>query len=228
MKLKVVAAAFGILLLVSQVYAQKAALKNQKEKVSYIIGLGIGKNLKQQSVDVDPDALAKGLRDGLGGAKPILTEQEINESMIAYKKELAVKQKEQGEKNKKEGEAFLAENKKKPDVKTLPSGLQYKVLRAGKGKKPKLTDTVTVQYRGTLINGNEFENTNRKGQPASFMVNSMIPGWTEALQMMEVGSKWQLFIPPQLAYGEQGRSPVIEPNATLIFELELVAIQEKK
>jgi FKBP-type peptidyl-prolyl cis-trans isomerase FklB len=227
MKLKVVAAAFGILLLVSQVYAQKTALKNQKEKVSYIIGLGIGKNLKQQSVDVDPDALAKGFRDGLGGAKPVLTEQEINETMIAFKKELAAKQKEQGEKNKKEGEAFLAENKKKPDVKTLPSGLQYKVLRAGKGKKPKQTDTVTVQYRGTLINGTEFENTNRNGQPASFVVNGVIPGWTEALQMMEVGSKWQLFIPPQLAYGENGMRH-IEPNSTLIFEIELVAIQEKK
>jgi len=227
MKFKVMVV-LGIFLLAGQVHAQKAALKSQKEKVSYIIGMGVGKNFKQQSVDVDPDAFAKGLRDALSDSKPLLTEQEINETMVAYKKEMAAKLKEQGEKNKKQGEAFLAENKKKPEIKVLPSGLQYKVLRAGKGQKPKLTDTVIVQYRGTLINGVEFDSTSRKGQPATIPLESVIPGWKEALQMMEVGSKWQLTIPPQLAYGEQGRSPVIEPNSTLIFEIELVSIQEKK
>jgi FKBP-type peptidyl-prolyl cis-trans isomerase FklB len=231
MRFKLIAV-FGMILLASQVHAQKVVLKNQKEKVSYIIGLGIGKNFKQQAMDIDPDALTKGLRDALSGAKPALTDQEINEAMAALKNEMAAKQKELvrtvGEKNKKEGEAFLAENKKKPEVKTLSSGLQYKVLQAGKGKKPKLTDTITVHYRGTLVSGKEFENSYQKGQPASFAVNTVIPGWIEALQMMEVGSKWQLFIPSQLAYGEQGRMPAIEPNATLIFEIELLAIQEKK
>jgi len=227
MKFRIIAV-LGILLLASQAGAQKAALKNQKEKVSYIIGLGIGKNLKQQSVDIDPDALAKGVRDAFSGSKALLTEQEIGETMVAYKKEMAAKLKEQGDKNKKQGEAFLAENKKKTDVKALPSGLQYKVLRPGKGNKPKGTDTVTVQYRGTLIDGTEFDNSNRRGQPATLSLDTVIPGWKEALQMMEVGSKWQLFIPPQLAYGEQGRSPIIGPNATLIFEIELISIEEKK
>ncbi len=227
MKFRVIAV-LGVLLLASQVLAQKAALKNQKEKVSYIIGLGIGKNFKQQSVDIDPDALAKGVRDSFSGSMPLLTEQEISETMLAYKKELAVRLKELGEKNKKQGEAFLSENRKKPDIKVLPSGLQYKVLRPGKGQKPKATDTVTVQYRGTFINGTEFDNSNRKGQAAAVPLGSAIPGWKEALPMMEVGSKWQLFIPSQLAYGEQGRSPMVEPNATLIFEIELLSIQEKK
>ena len=231
MRFKLIAV-FGMILLASQVYAQKVVLKNQKEKVSYIIGLGIGKNFKQQAMNIDPDAFTKGLRDALAGANPVLTSQEINETMAAFKNEMAAKQKELvrtvGEKNKKEGEAFLAENKKRPEVKSLASGLQYKVLQAGKGKKPRLTDTVTVHYKGTLINGKEFENSYQKGQSSSFAVNNVIPGWTEALQMMEAGSKWQLFIPSQLAYGEQGRMPVIEPNATLIFEIELLAIQEKK
>ncbi len=227
MKFRVIAV-LGVLLLASQVLAQKAALKNQKEKVSYIIGLGIGKNFKQQSVDIDPDALAKGVRDSFSGSKPLLTEQEISDTMIAYKKEMAAKLKERGERNRKQGEAFLADNRKKADVRVLPSGLQYKVLRPGKGKKPKTTDTVTVQYRGTLIDGTEFDSSNRKGQPATLSLETVIPGWKEALQMMEVGSKWQLFIPSQLAYGEHGRMPVIEPNATLIFEIELVSIQEKK
>ena len=226
MKFKIIVA-LGIVLLAGQVYAQKAALKSQKEKVSYVIGLNMGKSFKQQSMDIDPDALAKGFRDGFGGIKSTLTDQEISETMLAYQKEIGAKRKAQGEKNKKEGDAFLAENKKKPDVKALPSGLQYKVLRAGKGKKPKLTDTVVVQYRGTLLNGSEIENTYTRGKPASFPVSTVIPGWKEALQMMDVGSKWQLFIPPQLAYGEEGLRH-IEPDATLIFEMELVAIQEKK
>ena len=200
-----------MMLLASQVYAQKAVLKSQKEKVSYIIGIGIGKNFKQQGMEIDPDALTKGLRDALAGAKPILTEQEINETMAAYKNEMAAKQKELfdrvGEKNKKEGEAFLAENKKKPGVKTLPSGLQYRVIQSGKGKKPTLNDTVTVHYKGTLINGKEFDNSHSRGQPASFPVSSAISGWKEALQMMEVGSKWEVVVPSQFAYGERGGGP---------------------
>jgi len=170
MKFKVMIV-LGIFLLAGQVHAQKAALKSQKEKVSYIIGMGVGKNFKQQSVDVDPDAFAKGLRDALSDSKPLLTEQEINETMVAYKKEMAAKLKEQGEKNKKQGEAFLAENKKKPEVKVLPSGLQYKVLRAGKGQKPKLTDTVIVQYRGRSSMALNLTAPVVRGNPQPFPLN---------------------------------------------------------
>jgi FKBP-type peptidyl-prolyl cis-trans isomerase FklB len=232
MKLQLIAA-LGILFLASQVSAEEnLVLKNQKDKVSYIIGMEIGKNFKKQSIDIDPDILTKGIKDAISGGKPLLTEQEIQENMVTFQKEMMAKQEELakklGENNKKEGEAFLAENKKKDGVKTLPSGLQYKVTKAGTGKKPKLTDTVTTQYRGTLIDGTEFDSSYRRGQPVSFPVTGVIPGWTEALQLMEEGAKWQLFIPPNLAYGERGAGRDIGPNATLIFEIELVSIQEKK
>src|SRR4030042_5362226 len=229
MKVKMIVI-LGILFLVSQVNAQEnLVLKNQKDKISYIIGMDIGTNLKKQSIDIDSNILAKGVKDALAGTKPLLTEQEIQETMVAFQKEMMVKQVEVAKKNKAEGEAFLTENKKKEGVKTLLSGLQYKVIKAGTGKKPKSTDTVTAHYRGTLINGSEFDSSYKRGQPATFPVSGgMIPGWTEALQLMEVGAKWQLFIPPNLAYGEQGAGRDIGPNATLIFEIELVSIQEKK
>jgi len=232
MKLKLFAA-LGILLLASQVNAEEnLLLKKKKDKVSYVIGMEIGKNFKKQSIDIDPDILVKGIKDAISDGKPLLTEQEVQETMITFQKEMMAKQEELakklGEKNKKEGEAFLAENKKKEGVKTLPSGLQYKVIKAGTGEKPKLTDTVMTQYRGTLIDGTEFDSSYRRGQPVSFPVTGVIPGWTEALQLMEEGAKWQLFIPPNLAYGERGAGRDIGPNATLIFEIELVSIQEKK
>jgi FKBP-type peptidyl-prolyl cis-trans isomerase FklB len=228
MKLQLLVA-LGIVLLVSQVSAQeKPALKNQKEKMSYIIGMDIGNNLKKQSIDIDPNILAKGIKDALAGEKPLLTEQEIRETMAVFQKAMAAKQEEVGKKNKKEGEAFLAENKKKEGVKPLPSGLQYKVIKAGTGKKPKSTDNVTTNYRGTLIDGTEFDSSYKRGQPATFQLSSVISGWTEALQLMEEGAKWQLFVPPNLAYGERGAGGVIGPNATLVFEIELISIQEKK
>jgi FKBP-type peptidyl-prolyl cis-trans isomerase FklB len=225
MKLKVIAV-LGILFLVSQVNAQeKLVLKNQKEKVSYSIGLNIGRNLgsdlKKQSIDIDPNMVAKGLQDALSGANPLLSNEEIQETMVAFQKEMSEKQKQRGE-------AFLAENKKKEGVKTLTSGLQYKVVKAGSGKKPKLNDTVTVHYRGTLIDGTEFDSSFRHGKPATFPVSGVIPGWTEALPLMEEGAKWQLFIPSKLAYGERGAGGLIGPNAALIFEVELVSIQENK
>lgn len=228
MKLKLIVV-LGIVFWVSYVNAQEnLVLKTQKDKMSYIIGMDIGTNLKKQSIDIDTNILAKGVKDALSGGKPLLTEQEIQETMAAFQKEMMAKQAEVGKKNKGEGEAFLAENKKKEGVKTLPSGLQYKVIKAGTGKKPKLNETVTAHYRGTLINGTEFDSSYKRGQPVSFPVSGVIPGWTEALQLMEVGAKWQLFIPSNLAYGEQGAGSVIGPNATLIFEVELVSIQEKK
>ncbi len=208
------------------------ALKNQKDKLSYTLGMEIGNNFKKQSIDVDPDILARGLKDVLSGSKTLLSEAEARETMMTFQKDMMAKHAEQmkvqGDKNKKEGEAFLAENKKKEGVKTLPSGLQYKVIKAGTGKKPKATDTVTVNYRGTLIDGTEFDSSYKRGQPATFPVTGVIPGWTEALQLMQEGSKWQLFIPSDLAYRDRGAPPNIGPNATLIFEVELISVQEKK
>ena len=226
-------AVIGIFLLASQVSAQESQkLKSEKEKISYIIGMDLGNNFKKQSVDIDPDSLARGIKDALSGAKPQLSDQEAREVMTSFEKEMRVKQEEirktVGEKNKIEGEKFLAENKSKEGVQTLPSGLQYKVITPGKGKKPQLTDTVTANYRGTLIDGTEFDSSYRRGQPASFPVNGVIRGWTEALQLMGEGAKWQLFIPPTLAYGDRGAGQAIGPNAVLIFDVELVSIQEKK
>jgi FKBP-type peptidyl-prolyl cis-trans isomerase len=225
--------ALSIGILAGQVYAQDAVLKTQKDKVSYSIGMDIGTTLKKQELDVDPAILARGIRDSMSGQKPLMTDQEMRDTITTFQKEMMAKQQEQtkqmGEKNKKQGEAFLAENKKKEGVKTLPSGLQYKVIKAGKGKKPKATDTVTTHYRGTLIDGTEFDSSISRGKPASFPVNGVIPGWTEALQLMEEGAKWQLFIPSNLAYGDRGTpGGPIGPNATLIFDIELISIQEKK
>jgi FKBP-type peptidyl-prolyl cis-trans isomerase FklB len=223
----------GLLLFVSQANAQATqALKDQKDRVSYVIGMDIGTNLKRQSVEVNTDVLFRGIRDGLSGSKPLMTDQEIRETIASFQKELQAKQEEvakkMGEKNKKEGETFLAENKKKEGIVTLASGLQYKILKKGSGKKPKLTDTVTTHYKGTLIDGTEFDSSYRRNQPVSFPVNGVIAGWTEALQLMEEGAKWQLFIPASLAYGERGAGPQIGPNAMLIFEVELISVQEKK
>ena len=223
----------GILILVSQASAQESpVLKNQKDKVSYVIGMEIGNNFKKQSIDIDPEILARGIKDALSGRKPLVTEQDAKETMAAFQKEMMAKHAETmkgvGEKNRKEGEAFLVENKKKEGVKTLPSGLQYKVVKVGTGKKPKSADTVTVNYRGTLIDGTEFDSSYKRGQPATFPVSGVIPGWTEALQLMEEGAKWQVIVPSKLGYGERGAGPTIGPNATLIFEIELISVQEKK
>jgi FKBP-type peptidyl-prolyl cis-trans isomerase FklB len=220
-----------LLLLVSQVGAEeKLVLKDQKDKVSYSIGMDIGNNLKKQSIDIDPDILAQGIKDAFSGGNTLLTEQEFRDTMTAFQIELRAKQyvrlKELADKNKKEGEAFLAENKEKEGVITLPSGLQYKIIKEGTDEMPKLEDTVTVNYRGTLIDGTEFDSSYRRGQPATFSVKGVIAGWSEALQLMKVGSKWQLFVPSNLAYGERGAGPDIGPNATLIFDIELLSIKE--
>jgi len=207
----------------------KSALKDKKERISYSIGMDIGNTMKKQSMDIDPDVLAKGLKDAFTGGKTLMTEQEVTETLNALRMEMMAKQqdrmKEAGDKNKKEGEQFLAENKKKEGVVTLPSGLQYKVVTEGSGKMPKAADTVTVNYRGTLVDGTEFDSSYKRGQPATFPVNGVIPGWTEALQLMKEGSKWQLFIPSNLAYGERGAGGLIAPNAVLIFDVELISVK---
>src|SRR5438445_6322861 len=198
--------------------------KDQKDKVSYSVGLQIGFNLSRQKVDINPDILAVGIKDALAG-KPQLNPDQIKEVMTNFEKDMEQKQKEAGEKNKTEGAKFLEENKKKEGVKTAASGLQYKVLKEGNGAQPKATDTVTVNYRGTLINGTEFDSSYKRGQPATFPVNGVIKGWTEALQLMKVGSKYQLFIPSNLAYGERAMGPDIGANSTLIFEVELQEVK---
>ncbi|MDB6146478.1 MAG: FKBP-type peptidyl-prolyl cis-trans isomerase [Spartobacteria bacterium] len=200
-------------------------LKDLKDKASYSIGLNIGTNFKKQNVELNPDALLAGVKDAIGGKKPLLTETEVREVMTTWSKELTEKQKAMSEKNSASGDKFLAENKKKEGVKTTASGLQYKVLKEGTGSQPKENDTVTVDYRGTLIDGTEFDSSYKRGQPATFPVNGVIKGWTEALQLMKVGSKYQLVIPAGLAYGERAMGPDISPNSTLVFDVELKSIQ---
>jgi FKBP-type peptidyl-prolyl cis-trans isomerase FklB len=207
-------------------------LKTQKDKASYAIGLNIGKSMHKDSVDVDTSILLRGLKDGLAGAKPLLTDDEARAAMVTLQADMRKKQEEkmlvQGEANKKDGETFLAENKTKDGVVALPSGLQYKILKEGTGPKPIASDTVVCNYKGTLLDNTEFDSSYKRGQPATFPVGGVIKGWTEALQLMPVGSKWQLFIPSELAYGARGGpGGGIGPNATLVFEVELMSIQPK-
>ncbi len=199
-------------------------LKDQKDKVSYSIGLNIGFNLGRQNVQVNPDLLAAGIKDAIAG-KPQLNTDQVKEVMAAFEKDMQQKQKAAGEKNASEGAKFLEENKKKEGVKTTASGLQYKVIKEGTGPQPKETDTVTVNYRGTLINGTEFDSSYKRGQPATFPLNGVIKGWTEGLQLMKTGSKYQVFVPPNLAYGDRNVGPDIAPNSTLIFEVELLGVK---
>lgn len=207
------------------------ALDTPKAKTSYAIGSDLGTKLKKQSIDVDPAILYRALQDVLSNRKPLMTDDEVHATLVDLTNQMRQKAqaeaKEAGEKNKAEGDAFLAANKTKEGVVTLPDGLQYKILKAGDGKKPVATDTVVCNYRGTLVNGKEFDSSYKRNEPATFSVSGVIKGWTEALQLMPVGSKWQLFLPPDLAYGERQAGPDITPNSTLIFEVELVSIQDK-
>jgi FKBP-type peptidyl-prolyl cis-trans isomerase FklB len=194
--------------------------------------MNFGRTLKAQPVDLDPAVVAQGLRDAMSGGKLAMTDDEVKAVLTELQGELQktqeIKMAQMSETNKKEGAAFLAANKAKDGVVTLPSGLQYKIEKPGTGPKPTANDTVVCNYRGTLINGTEFDSSYKRGQPASFPVGGVIHGWTEALQLMPVGSKWQLFVPADLAYGDRGAGPDIGPGATLIFEVELLSIQGKK
>ncbi len=206
-------------------------LKTQKDKVSYALGMNLGTNLQKQSVEVDPTIVLRGLKDALAGGKMLETEDEARAALTQLQTEVRNKQQEKmkvaGETNKKESVELLAANKTKEGVVTLPSGLQYKIMTEGTGPKPAATDTVVCNYRGTLLSGAEFDSSYKRGQPASFPVNGVIKGWTEALQLMPVGSKWQLFVPSELGYGDRGAGADIGPGATLIFEVELLSIQDK-
>jgi FKBP-type peptidyl-prolyl cis-trans isomerase FklB len=223
------ALALGLLAGSASAADPKMTLKDNKDKVSYSIGLNIGKSMKQEGLDINPDALAAAMKDVFSGAKPQLTDEEVQAVMQEFQKEMMAKrmkgQQEGLTKNKAEGERFLADNKKKEGIKTTASGLQYKVIKDGTGKTPKATDTVSTHYRGTLISGKEFDSSYKRGEPAEFPVNGVIKGWTEALQLMKEGAKWQLFIPSELAYGERGAGQDIGPNSTLIFDIELLSVK---
>jgi FKBP-type peptidyl-prolyl cis-trans isomerase FklB len=208
-------------------------LETQKDKVSYIIGQNIGRSFQQQGLDgdvIDLGKLRAGIEDVLKGADAKLTDEEMAEIMTTFQQDMVTRadsvNKAKGEANKKAGDEFLAKNAKEDGVIVLPSGLQYQIITAGTGKKPGLTSMVSVHYTGTLIDGKEFDSSHKRGQPATFPVNGVITGWTEALQLMPAGSKWKLFIPSDLAYGEQAAGPDIGPNSTLIFEVELLSINE--
>lgn len=209
-------------------------LTTQKQKASYALGMNIAQGLIRKGVkgSIDPAIAARGLKDALAGSKLLLTEDQEKAALTQLQTEVLANQeakaKEASGPAHKAGEAFLAENKSKEGVVTLPSGMQYKILTAGTGPKPTAADTVTCNYRGTLLSGKEFDSSYKRGQPASFPVSGVIKGWTEALQLMPVGSKWQLFIPPDLAYGDRGAGADIGPGETLIFEVELISIGEQK
>jgi len=212
--------------------AGSTTLTSKKDKESYAIGMNMGRSLKAQPVEVEPAIVAQGLKDALSGGKLALTDDEAKQILTELQGEVQktqeAKMSQVSDANKKEGTAFLAANKAKQGVTTLPSGLQYKIEKEGTGPKPAASDTVVCNYRGTLINGKEFDSSYKRGQPASFPVSGVIKGWTEALQLMPVGSKWELYVPAEMAYGDRGAGPDIGPGATLIFEVELISIQGKK
>ncbi|MGC8990118.1 MAG: FKBP-type peptidyl-prolyl cis-trans isomerase [Verrucomicrobiia bacterium] len=220
----VVAFALGF----GSVYAAEGApLKDNKEKFSYALGMSLGNNLRRSGIpldEIDPNAIMEGVKEGYDPSKARLSESEARDVIMTTQREARTRL---AEKNKKEGEKFLEENKKKEGVVTLPSGLQYKIIAEGSGESPKSNDMVTVNYRGTLIDGTEFDSSYKRGQPAKFGVNGVIKGWSEALQLMKPGAKWQLFIPPELAYGERGSGLAIGPNSTLVFDVELLSVEQR-
>jgi len=212
--------------------ADQPEVKEEKDRISYSVGHQVGGDFKRQGVELNPDLFVKGVRDAMSGAKPLMTQQEMNKTLVDLKKKIVAEEqrqkKEAAGKNLQEGKAFLAENARKKDVRTLPSGLQYQVIEKGTGASPKKTDSVTVDYKGTLIDGTEFDSSYKRGKPATFRVDGVIAGWTEALQLMKPGAKWRLFIPPDLAYGERGAGSRIGPNSALIFEVELISVAPSK
>jgi len=212
--------------------AKPSPFKSEMEKISYALGVGMASSFKVQKLDIDIDVFIKALKDAMSGRELLMKDQEARSVVMAWRMQMMKRQRSAGKeaatKNKKEGAAFLAKNKQNKDVVALESGLQYKVIKTGDGPKPKATDRVKVNYRGTLIDGTEFDSSYKRNKPAVFAANRVIRGWTEALQLMPVGSKWQLFVPSDLAYGDQGAGPNIKPGSTLIFEVELLGIEPPK
>lgn len=233
MKCKWILASLALILSAAGLHAQDASpLKTDKDKTSYALGVAVGKSFQAQGVEADPNLIAQGLKDAYTNGKLLISDDEFRSLMTAFQQAMNDKQNAAkaalADNNKKAGAAFLAANAKKDGVTTTPTGLQYKVITAGSGAKPSDTDTVTLQYRGTLIDGTEFDSSYKNGQPAVLEVGRVIPGFKEALKLMPVGSKYQFVIPADQAYGDRGAGNVIGPNATLIFEIELISIQGKQ
>lgn len=231
MKMKLVTAAImGLAMSTAMAANDATSLPTDKDKLSYSIGVDLGKNFKKQSIDINPDALAKGMQDGIAGTQLVLTEQQMKDVLNKFQKDLMAKRtsefNKKSDENKSKGDAFLAENKNKAGVVALPSGLQYKIVNTGTGAKPGKTDTVTVEYTGRLIDGTVFDSTEKTGKPATFQVSQVIPGWTEALQLMPAGSTWEIYVPANLAYGPRSVGGPIGPNETLIFNIHLISVKK--
>lgn len=231
MKMKLVTAAImGLAMSTAMAATDATSLATDKDKLSYSIGADLGKNFKNQGIDINPDALAKGMQDGMSGSQLLLTEEQMKDVLSKFQKDLMAKRSaefnKKADENKSKGEAFLSANKAKPGVVVLPSGLQYKIIDAGTGAKPSKSDTVTVEYTGTLIDGTVFDSTEKAGKPATFQVSQVIPGWTEALQLMPSGSTWEVYVPSDLAYGPRSVGGPIGPNETLIFKIHLISVKK--
>ncbi|MDI9817792.1 MULTISPECIES: FKBP-type peptidyl-prolyl cis-trans isomerase [unclassified Legionella] len=210
--------------------ASATSLPSDMDKLSYSIGADLGKNFKKQGIEINPSAMAKGLQDGMGGGQLLLTEQQMKDVLNKFQRDLMTKRNaeftKKAEENKAKGDAFLNQNKAKEGVVSLPSGLQYKIIEQGSGAKPSKDDTVTVEYTGKLIDGQIFDSTERTGKPATFKVSQVIPGWTEALQLMPTGSTWEVYVPANLAYGPRSVGGPIGPNETLIFKIHLISVNK--
>lgn len=231
MKIKLVAAAvMGLAIFTAMAATDAASLTTDTDKLSYSIGADLGKNFKAQGIEINPTALAQGMQDGSGAGPLALTEQQMKDVLTQFQQSLMTKRtaefNKKSDENKTKGETFLAENKAKPGVVVLPSGLQYKILETGKGDKPTKEDVVTVEYTGHLIDGTVFDSTDKAGKPATFGVSQVIPGWTEALQLMPAGSTWELYVPANLAYGARAVGGSIGPNEALIFKVHLISIKK--
>jgi len=228
MKIKLVAVALGLVM--STAINAGDALKSDLDKLSYSIGTDLGKNFKSQGIEVNPAVLADGIKDGMSGATLKLTDDQMKDVLTKFQKDLMEKRtaefNKKAEENKVKGEAFLAKNKSKEGVVTLPSGLQYKIVKNGTGAKPGKDDNVTVEYKGTLMSGEVFDSTEKTGKPATFKLSQVIPGWTEALQLMPVGSTWEIYVPANLAYGQRSVGGPIGPNETLIFNIHLISAKK--
>lgn len=230
MKMKLAAVAVLGLSMSTALFAVDASLSTDLDKLSYSVGIDLGKNLKRQGIEINPTVMAKGIQDGMAGGAMLMTEQEMKDTLSKFQKDLMAKRAammdQKAESNKKAGEAFLSANKSKAGVVTLPSGLQYKIITPGTGTKPAKEDEVTVEYTGHLIDGTVFDSTDKAGKPATFKVSQVIPGWTEALQLMPAGSTWEIYVPSNLAYGPRSVGGPIGPNETLIFSVHLISVKK--
>lgn len=230
MKIKLVAAAIMGFAISTAIAADAPMLATDMDKLSYSVGIDLGKNLQRQGIEVNPTIMAKGIQDGMAGGPMQMTEEQMKDSLSKFQKDLMAKRAAQFEskatENKAKGDAFLAQNKAKAGVVTLPSGLQYKIVTAGTGDKPTKDSEVTVEYTGKLLDGTVFDSTDKAGKPASFKVTQVIPGWTEALQLMPAGSTWELYVPANLAYGSRNVGGPIGPNETLIFNVHLISVKK--